>query len=533
MITSLSEWTAVAVHADQVVRNPRHDFFADEPNRLKHFSGQAAGVFVDASKQRLGQEGLDALHAVLRARGFESRRHDLLDGDIVNPTEHRPALHTAARGGGFSHDAIAGAKELRDQARTFANAVRNGERTGASGRPLRTIIHIGIGGSDLGPRLLWESLKHHRQLGLDVRFAANVDSADINDALEGADPDSTLFIVASKSFTTQETRLNAETARAWLLQHMGEAAAGQHIAAVTAKPDRAKAFGVAEDAIFPFDEGVGGRYSLWSSVSLAIDMGLKEGVFDSLLVGAAAMDTHFAEADLAHNLPVLLSCMDVWNRNGLHVASRVVAPYSKRLRLLPSYLQQLEMESNGKSVTLDGEPAGATSPVVWGAEGTNAQHAFFQQLHQGPDALPVEFIGVLDDGEARPEHSKALMANMLAQAEALLKGRDMDTAEREGEAEGLSPERAMRIALHRVCPGGRGSTTILLEDLSPEGVGALIALFEHKTFVNAVFWNINPFDQWGVELGKTLAKDTLASLNGDIGDRHDPSTRALLERLRG
>lgn len=538
MLTSLPQWGPVAAAAGALLQNPKADFFAAEPDRLDRFTGAAAGVFVDASKQRLSGAALTALHDVLAARGFAERKNTLLTGGIINPTEDRPALHTAARGGGLCPQAIAAATDLRDQARDFANAVRSGARTGASGQPLRTIVHIGIGGSDLGPRLLLEALKHVREPGIDVRFAANVDAADMNDALEGADPETTLFIVASKSFTTQETRTNAETARNWLLQNMSAKAAAQHVAAVTAKPDRAKAFGVADDAIFPFDEGVGGRYSLWSSVSLAIDIGLEAGMFDRLLAGGAAMDAHFAQAPLDQNVPVLLACVDVFNRNALEIGSRVVAPYSKRLRLLPNYLQQLEMESNGKGVDLADNPTGTTSPVVWGAEGTNAQHAFFQQLHQGPDFLPVEFIGLLDDGEARPEHSRALMANMLAQGEALLKGRDLATAKAEGEAEGLPADKAASIAAHRVCPGGRGSTTILLDDLAPERVGALIALFEHKTFVNAVFWDINPFDQWGVELGKVLAKGTMSSLtksnlagaNG-AGD-HDPSTAALLAKVK-
>lgn len=532
MLTSLPQWAAVAAEADALVHAPKTDFFALETDRMDRFSGSAVGLHVDASKQRVSGAALTALHQVLVARGFDERRQTLLSGGIINPTEDRPALHSAARGGGLSAEAIAAAQSLREHARTFANAVRSGARTGASGQPLRTIVHIGIGGSDLGPRLLLEALKHSREPGIDVRFAANVDAADINDALEGADPETTLFIVASKSFTTQETRTNAETARNWLLQNMDAKAAAQHVAAVTAKPDRAKAFGVADDAIFAFDEGVGGRYSLWSSVSLAIDIGLEEGMFDRLLAGGAAMDAHFAEAHLTCNLPVLLASVDVFNRNGLGIGSRVVAPYSKRLRLLPNYLQQLEMESNGKGVDLADKPAGTTSPVVWGAEGTNAQHAFFQQLHQGSDFLPVEFLGLLDDGEARPEHTRALMANMLAQGEALLKGRDLQSAKAEGEAEGLAADKAASIAAHRVCPGGRGSTTILLDDLAPERVGALIALFEHKTFVNAVFWDINPFDQWGVELGKVLAKGTMSSLTGtNGGGDHDPSTAALLAKV--
>ncbi len=532
MLTALTRWADVAALADDMRGDLRRDLFAAEPDRLDRFRVDAAGLSIDLSKQRLPKPGLTALQHVLDERGFAGKRHDLLTGAIVNATEQRAALHTAARGGGLSQEARDAAAHLRGQARAFANAVRSGERTGARRRPLRTIVHIGIGGSDLGPRLVWEALKHEREPGVDVRFVANVDPADINDALSGIDPDGTLVVVASKSFTTQETRLNAEAARAWLRESLDEGEASQHIAAVTARPDRARAFGVAEDAIFAFDEGVGGRYSLWSSVSLAVEIGLQEGGFDALLAGGAAKDAHFAEAALLANAPVLLACVDVWNRACLGLAGRAVVPYAKRLNLLPFYLQQLEMESNGKGVTAEGDVAGVTSCVVWGSEGTNAQHAYFQQLHQGPDTTPVDFVGVLDDGEGRAEHSRALLANMAAQSEALLRGLSLAEAERKGLDEGLDADDARRLAPHRVCPGGRGSSVIVLPDLKPERLGALIALYEHKTFVNSVFWGINPFDQWGVELGKVLAVGALATLAGGDASAHDPSTQALLARIR-
>ncbi len=524
------EWAAVAAAAARVKDADLLALVREEPERLARLRRQGLGLTIDAAKHRVDAAGLEALRALARARGVDDRRRRLLSGGEVNPTERRPALHPAARGGGLSAEAIARANEQRVVVRAFTTALREGRRTGASGRPIRSVVSVGIGGSDLGPRLIWEALKRRREPGMDVRFAANVDGAEINDALEGLDPETTLVVTVSKSFTTQETFRNAETARAWLVQALGAEAAAQHMAVVTARPDRAADFGVAADAIFPFDEGVGGRYSLWSAVSLAVDAGLEAGVFDALRAGAAAQDTAFAEEPLEANAACLLGALDVWNRNALGLPTRAVIPYARRLRLLPAYLQQLEMESNGKGVTLDGAPAGPTAPITWGAEGTNAQHAFFQQLHQGRDAVPVEFVGVLDDGEAQPEHQRILLSHMIAQGEAFLHGRDLDAATAEGLAAGLSDAEARALAPHRVCPGGRGSTTILLGDLAPETLGALIALYEHRVFVAGALWGINPFDQWGVELGKKLASSVLAELEGGgAATNRDPSTAALID----
>ncbi|MCG8442413.1 MAG: glucose-6-phosphate isomerase [Caulobacterales bacterium] len=533
-------WSALTARAAPARARTLAGLFEAEPDRARRLTIDAAGLIADLSKQPVSADDLGALLALARAADVEGRRAALFAGAHVNLTEDRPALHMALRGplgaevtaGGESVDAIV----ARAQAQTgaFAEAVRSGARAGSGGRPLRHILHLGIGGSDLGPRLVWEALKRRQDPAFTLHFAANVDPAEINDGLEGLDPESTLVVVVSKSFSTQETLANAQVARAWLAEHLGgEDKAGAHIVAVTANAERARAFGVAEDAVFDFRDWVGGRYSAWSPVSLSLEIAFEPGAIAALRAGAAAMDAHFRDAPLERNLPVLLALIGVWNRNVLGRPTRAVIPYGRRLRLLPQYLQQLEMESNGKGVALDGTPvSSATSAVVWGAEGTNAQHAFFQQLHQGPDVAPIDFVGILEDGEARPALHKALLSNLFAQAEALMAGKSREAARAELLAAGTPAEEADRLAGHKAFPGDRPSTTILLERLEPASLGALIALYEHKVFVESALWDINAFDQWGVELGKVLAKTILGELDGAPTGAHDASTAALIARAR-
>lgn len=523
-------WSRVFEAADAASARRLADDVREEPGRLDRLTLEAAGLYIDLAKQPLDEASFASLIELARACGVESKREALFAGEHVNPSEDRPALHMALRGStpgvvAGGEDVTAFAQDTRSAVRAFADAVRAGGRKGATGRRLNQIVHIGIGGSDLGPRLVAEALMREQDAGITLRFAGNVDPAEINDALSGLDPEATLVIVVSKSFTTEETRMNAEAARAWLAETLGEKA-GDHVVAVTAKPERAKDFGVAEDAIFPFRDWVGGRYSIWSAVSLALDIALGPETIDALHQGAAAMDAHFKSAPLEANAPVLLALTDVLNRSALDRSSRCVVPYARRLRLLPAYLQQLEMESNGKSVTLEGGQAGLTSQVVWGAEGTNAQHAFFQQLHQGPEIVPVDFIGVLGDAEMRPAQHAALLANLFAQGEALLIG-DRDAAEP-----------------HKRFSGDRPSTTILMDRLDAASLGALLALFEHKVFAAAAIWNINPFDQWGVELGKVVARGIRAELDPQkepgaggetsppFASAHDPSTASLIARAK-
>lgn len=470
-------------------------------------------LFLDARKQRLDGPALDALFALLGDARFETWRERLLTGAIVNETESRAALHTALRDSSRLTDGrtAASLRAARAATATFAEACMREDVL--DGHPVRRVINIGIGGSDLGPRLVHDALKAYRREGVELRFVSNLDPADLEDALEGADPETTLVCITSKSFTTQETRLNANAARAWLSRHLGEAGANARLAASTANPERARDFGVAPARVFAFAGGVGGRYSLWSAAGLCLEIAYGPEVFDRLLAGAAAMDGHFASAPVEHNLPVLKALIDVWNRTGLKRASRCVAVYSSRLERLPAYLQQLEMESLGKSVTRAGAPLaeGGCGALVWGGRGSDVQHSFFQWLHQGLDEAPVDFVAIASLVRSADPRAKALGANLAAQGAALLDG-----------AAGAGEH-----AAHRAMPGGRASTTMLIDDLSPQALGALIALHEHKVFVEALLYGLNPFDQWGVELGKTLANAILA---GDVSG-FDPSTRDLLNRL--
>ncbi len=475
---------------------------------------EGAGLTLDARKQRLDLDALEALRALLAGDAFLQARAELLAGGIVNATEHRPALHAALRDPARLADAAAAGRlrEARARTRAFAEACAAGLDV-LGGKPPTRIVNIGIGGSDLGPRLVWDALKAFRRPGVDLRFVSNLDPADLDDALEGADFETTLVTVTSKSFRTQETLLNALAARGRIAASLGEAEASARFLAATANPEAAHGFGVRPEHVFAFDEGVGGRYSLWSAAGLCLEIALGPDVFDRLHAGARDMDAHFATAPVAANLPVLKALVDVWNRAGRNLPSRCVAAYSTRLDRLAAYLQQLEMESLGKRVTVDGETlaAGRGGALVWGGRGSDVQHSFFQWLHQSVDEAPVDFIGVSDVAANGDERARALLANLAAQSAALLAGR-------EGEGD---------HAAHRTLPGGRSSSVLLLPTLSPETFGALIALHEHKVFVEGFLYRINPFDQWGVELGKVLAADILEGrLSG-----FDPSTRDLLAQL--
>ncbi len=510
-----------------------------DPGRTRHFVHELNGLRADFSRQKLDAASLSALVSAAEGAGFDAWRKRFFAGDAVNATEARPALHMAWRA--REEDGYAALGEPvgkavaaeRARIKALAREIRKGVRTGATGRPIRHILHLGIGGSDLGPRLIHEALKAHRDPQMTLRFAANIDPAELNDALEGLDPETTLVIAVSKSFTTQETMANAAHAKAWLAQHLqSEDAVKHHLAAVTAAPDKAVGFGVSRDLIFGFQDWVGGRYSLWSSVALSLEIALEDGAMDALRDGARAMDAHFRDAPAAQNLPLLKALIDFFNLAGLGYPTRCIVPYSTRLKLLPNFLQQLEMESNGKSVTPDGEANSFPRAVVWGAEGANAQHAFFQQLHQGPQGTPVDFIAVKESLEARPGMHAALLANCIAQGEALMRGRTAEEAADEMRAAGLSEDEAARLAPHRVCPGNRPSTTIVLDRLDPYRLGLLLALYEHKTATEGALTAVNSFDQFGVELGKTLATRTLPALEGGETGGLDAISAALIEYLR-
>lgn len=530
-------WAALS-EAGEAARDRRIDgLFAREPDRLRALTLTAAGLELDLSKQPWSQADLGLLLDLARASGVEAARDRLFAGEIVNASEGRPALHMALRAPDGADWHAAGepvsrqVESTRDAMRAFAEAVRSGARTGATGRPFRAIVHIGIGGSDLGPRLIWEALKP-LDPQIELRFVANVDPAELAQALTGLDPAETMIVTVSKTFTTLETLTNAEAARAWLRASLGPASDRQ-LVAVSAAPDKAQAFGVPADQVFGFWDWVGGRYSIWSSVGLSCAVALGYDVFAGLLAGAHAMDRHFQRTPLASNAPVLLALAHVFNRNGLGRPIRAVVPYAQRLRLLAAFLQQLEMESNGKRVTADGRPAPhATAASVFGDAGTNGQHAFFQLLHQGTDVVPVDILAVREGSEGDPSAQTKLLANAIAQAEALMVGRSESEVRAELTAAGRSASEIEALAPQRTFPGNRPSSFLLLDRLDPERLGALIALYEHKTFVEGALWRINSFDQWGVELGKTLATRVLGELEGGPMGGHDPSTAALIARLK-
>jgi glucose-6-phosphate isomerase len=530
-------WTRFDRAAERAAGASIRDLFDAEPDRLQRLTLQAGPIRLDLSKQSWTAEGLVACLNLASVAGIEAARARLFAGEAVNTSEDRAVLHPALRageGGRFAAKGEPVSESVREglaRMKALADGVRSGAIRGATDLPFKAILHIGIGGSDLGPRLVWEALKP-LDPQIELRFAANVDPAEIVQAMVGLDPATTLVVAVSKTFTTQETLANAAFARAWLRETLGEDGARKHFAAVSAAPDKAEAFGVDRDRVFAFWDWVGGRYSVWSAVGLSCAIALGWEAFEGFLQGAASMDAHFVTAPLERNAPVLVALAQVWNRNGLGRGARAVVPYAQRLRLLPAFLQQLEMESNGKRTRSDGRPVlRATAPIVFGDAGTNGQHAFFQLLHQGTDIIPVDFIGVAEGSEGPPAMQKKLLANLLAQAEAMMIGRTEADVLAELSAKGMNAAAAAVLAPQRTFPGDRPSTLFLMDRLTPQALGALIALYEHKTFVEGVIWEINSFDQWGVELGKALASRILPELEGGARLAHDPSTSALVERL--
>lgn len=513
--------------------------FAVDPGRIERMGVEAAGLYLDLSKQSWSAEGFEAALDLARTCDVEGRRAALFGGEVVNNTEDRAVLHPALRAADDADFHALGepvSKEVtatRDAIARFATDIGSGAETGGARQPFTAIVHIGIGGSDLGPRLLWDALRPLEPT-IDLRFVANIDPREMAEALSGLDPETTLVIVVSKTFTTQETLANAELAKTWLAESLSAKRLPRHLVGVTAAPDKAEAWGCGRT--FGFRDWVGGRYSLWSSVSLSVAVALGWDVFERVLNGARAMDEHFLSADLEKNAPVLLALAQIYNVEGMGRNARTVAPYAHGLRRLPAFLQQLEMESNGKRVKRDGSPVDtATGPIVFGEPGTNGQHAFFQQIHQGPMVVPAEFVVVGHTSAAAVDEREGdapLWSNALAQAQALMVGKSEKEARAELIAAGASEAEADRLAPHKTFPGDRPSTTILMDALSPETVGALIALYEHKTFVEGVVWDINSFDQWGVELGKALAKAVLTDVEaGEPGPELDPSTAELMKRL--
>ena len=537
-------WRELADHAARLRTVRIADLLASEPDRRERLTISLDGLTADLSKHRIDAAGLQKLLGLAEASGVLAARDAMLRGDALNFTESRAVLHVALRNRSTEpilvdgEDVMPDVRRVLDQMSRFTERVRSGEWRGATGEPIRHVVNIGIGGSDLGPAMISEALAPFHD-GPEVRYLSNVDGADFVETTRGLDPARTLFIVASKSFSTTETMANAHTARRWLLEAVGDASAvRRHFVALSTHRERVQEFGIDPDNMFEFWDWVGGRFSSWSAIGLSVALGIGFERFEQLLGGAHAMDRHFRDAPLDRNLPVLMAMLGVWYTDFMAAATHAVLPYDQRLRRLPAFLQQAEMESNGKSVDRDGNRVGySTSPVVWGEPGTNGQHAFFQLLHQGTRLVPCDFIAAVHPAHGLQGHHRTLLANMVAQAEALARGRAEDEVRAQLEADGMTPDEAARLAPHRTFEGNRPSTVILLDRLEPRTLGMLIAAYEHKIFVQGIVWRVNSFDQWGVELGKVLAKTAVEELarlergeNVSL-DGHDPSTRALIERI--
>ncbi len=513
---TLEEWRALTRLAGRAIKVPLAQL-TEDPNRFSDFGFAGAGLYLDLSKQRLDQATLDTLIALADAQGFSGARQALLRGDHVNNTEDRAALHTALRAPAAERPAAAqGISAVNERLHQTVTQIRNGQWLGATGRSISDIVHIGIGGSHLGPELLYEAMQPAAgRIEPRVHFVANLDSHALVSKLAGLNPERTLFIIVSKSFSTLETQINASSARNWFLERMTDAdALSRHFLAVSSNPEAAAAFGIPESNRFELWDWVGGRYSLWSAVGLPIMLAAGVDAFEQLLAGAYAMDEHFLKSPSAQNLPLLMALCGIWNYNFLGVTNHAVLPYAERLRLLPSYLQQLMMESNGKSVHKDGSPVAIhTMPIIWGGAGTNGQHAYHQLLHQGTRAYTADFIICAEDEHQLGDHHRWQIANALSQSQAMQNGEE--TADP-----------------HRRVAGNHATTTLILPDLQPASLGALLAMYEHTVFCQGVIWDINSFDQWGVELGKRLATPIFKQLAGASALGQDTPTRGLIEYLQ-
>jgi glucose-6-phosphate isomerase len=516
-------WRALAAHAEAIRPQHLRELFAADVDRFSHFSRAQDGLLLDFSKQRITAETLALLHALAEAADLKGWQQKMLAGEPINHTENRAVRHMALRADKQEPPEVRAVLERMQQ---FCEEVHSGKWRGFAGEHITDIVNIGIGGSDLGPRMAVRALAAQQQPDLKVHFIANVDGADIAPLLAQLNPRTTLFIIASKTFTTLETLTNARTARTWLLASAGrESAVAQHFVAISTNLELTEQFGIPAGNVFEFWDWVGGRFSLWSAIGLALALAIGWRQFKQLLAGARAMDKHFIEASPADNLPLTLALLTLWNTDFLGASTAAVLPYSQSLSLLPAYLQQLEMESNGKQVDRDGDPVGtATCPVLWGEAGTNGQHSFYQLFHQGGRIIPCDFLALREADFPLPGHHVSLLANCLAQSAALAFGQTADEVRAAKVPEALVP--------YKIFPGNQPSSTLVLPALNPYTLGQLLALYEHKVFCLGVLWNLNSFDQWGVELGKQLASRLTPLLAGEGDDASfDASTRGLIAAL--
>jgi len=539
LVNQTAQWKALQAHWDEMSGIRMRDLFEQDPTRSERMSLRAADIFADYSKNLITGQTLALLFDLAAAVDLQGWIRRMFDGEVINNTEQRAVLHIALRNRSSrpiyvdGEDVMPGVNEVLKRVEGFVTRVRSGDWKGFTGKRMTDVVNIGIGGSNLGPLMVCEALRPYQSDDLRVHFVSNVDGTHLAETVRRLDPATTLFVVASKTFTTMETMTNANSARAWLVDALGTDAVASHFVAVSTNESKVVEFGIDPENMFGFWDWVGGRYSLWSAIGLPIALAVGMDRFVELLEGAHAMDEHFRSADLSENLPVILGLIGVWYANFAAARTHAVLPYDQSLRYLPAYLQQGDMESNGKGVTRDGVPVEyTTGPVVWGEPGTDGQHAFFQLIHQGTQMIPSDFIAAVNSHNPLGDHHAKLMANFFAQTEALMRGRTQDEAKEEMKAAGMSDAGVDELAPHRTFPGNRPTNTILVERLTPRTLGALIAMYEHRIFTQGVVWGINSYDQWGVELGKQLAGVILKEIEqGEVGAEHDASTSGLIDHF--
>ena len=538
-LTQSPAWLALQAHQPIMAQQHLRELFKQDSHRFNKFSLLFNDILLDYAKQPVNEKTINLLLALARQQRLENSMSRMFSGEKINNTEHRAALHIALRA---EHavivdgvDVIPEVKQVLQQMARFSDAVRNGKKKGYSGKAFTDIVNIGIGGSDLGPVMVTEALKPYGSPHLSVHFVSNIDGSQLSETLKQLDPATTLFIIASKTFTTQETITNAHSARHWFLAHGGkEKDIAHHFVAVSTNQSAVEKFGIDTENMFQFWDWVGGRYSLWSAIGLPIAMAVGMDNFYSLLAGAREMDQHFITAPLEKNLPVMLGLIGIWQTNFFSATTHAILPYDQYLHRFPAYLQQLEMESNGKRITRDGEVIDySTSPVVWGEPGTNGQHAFYQLLHQGTQTVSADFLAPCQSQHPTGNHHRLLLANFFAQTEAMMRGKNQSEVRNELISQKI-PEASLEALLpHKIFPGNHSTTSILFKKLDPKTLGSLIALYEHKVFVQSVIWDINPFDQWGVELGKQLAGKILSELDQTKPtNSHDASTNGLMNYFK-
>lgn len=532
-----NSWQALKAHYDKLKKRHLTTFFDEDPERFNRFSLEAENLLLDFSKNRIDKDAFQSLLEFCREMDLGQGIESLFNGDFINETENRPALHTALRDpsreplmvdGNNAKEAI---KDVKEQMRRLVDQVQKGEWVGFTGKPIQHVVNIGIGGSHLGPQMVTTALKPYSQGNIQVHYIANVDGADATETLKKLNPETTIFIISSKSFTTLETLTNANTAKEWFLNNLNDETAIQyHFVAISANVEKATAFGIAEENVFPMWDWVGGRFSLWSAIGLPVATYIGYEQFENLLAGANAMDRHFHKNKYENNMPVILAMLSIWYNNFFGANAEAILPYDQYLAELPKYLQQLTMESNGKNRDRKGDPVSyPTQPVIFGEPGTNGQHSFFQLLHQGTQLIPCDFMAPLKSHHSQANHHEKLIANCFAQTEALMRGQSREEVVQQMKDKDYDDKTIQQLASYQVFEGNRPSNTILYDRLTPYTLGQIIALYEHKTFVQGYMWNIFSFDQWGVELGKNLANQLLPEIQKDeLTNTHDNSTNGLL-----